>query len=358
MRSSERAGALRPTKWRCIASKAITPNPPAPSPTATSRSSGWRQLARFCIVLLTGTALTQADQGWDGQSLHLTWENDATRGADRHYTQGAKLLYLSRDNATPLWLDRLSDLLPRLGLEPAVRKWGAGAGQEIYTPANLNAREVVKGDQPYAGWLYVSALLERRGTGLGSVPAMEHFTVDLGIVGPESQAEDTQRVWHDRDPQGWRNQLHTEPGFDLRYDRQYLLRKSTANGWMADVIPDLSGSLGNVDIHLGLGALTRLGYRIPNRFESEPSPARGSFGAYAFGRLGGRWVIRNLFLDGNTWRDSHHVESEAWVGEASVGLAVVWGPVELAAANNYRTREFVGQHHADSFGSATLTFKF
>src|SRR2546427_9929844 len=72
-------------------------------------------LAGACWLALA--PLGHADQGWEGNSLHLTWENDATRGSDRHYTQGAKIRYLSADDIVPKWTQSLSDLLPTPGFE-------------------------------------------------------------------------------------------------------------------------------------------------------------------------------------------------------------------------------------------------
>jgi len=187
---------------------------------------------------------------------------------------------------------------------------------------------------------------------------MEQFRIDLGIIGPESQAEDTQKVWHSRDPQGWSHQLKTEVGIAFRYGRTCLFRVKSQSRWTANVLPALDASIGNVDTHFGLSATARLGYNIPDDFEVPDKPTRSDWGLYAFGRIGGRMVIRNIFLDGNTFRSSHSVDKTPFVGAASVGLTFVLKRIELTASNNYRTPEFNGQQRADSFGSATVTFKF
>ena len=46
------------------------------------------------------------------------------------------------------------------------------------------------------------------------------------------------------------------------------------------------------------------------------------------------------------------------VGDWKVGATVVLKCVELTAAYTYRTREFEAQKNTDSFGTATVTFKF
>lgn len=316
---------------------------------------GW--LPILAIALACRNAI-RADQGWEGHSLQLNWENDATRSSDRHYTQGARIRYRSSDTATPGWLLKTSHAIPAWGFEISATKFGFEVGQEIYTPENLDESQPLLDDQPYAGWLYGAMMLQRRGPGPAAIPVLEELRLDLGVIGPESQAEHTQKAWHGRDPSGWHHQLETECGFALRYERAYLLRARSQSQWAADLIPQLDASAGNVDIHFGMGAMTRLGYNIPNHFEAPGKKTEKKFGAYLFGGCGGRVVLRNMFLDGNTWYSSHSVDKHGMVGDASVGITLVLKAVELTASHRYRTREFEGQDRADSYGSATLSFKF
>jgi hypothetical protein len=300
----------------------------------------------------------RADQGWEGDSLSINWENDATRDSDRHYTQGGRVLYLSSDDAAPEWMRSFSKWIPTWGFKEEGLKFGVELGQEIYTPEDLDATEVVKDDQPYAGWLYASAILQRRGPAAGGLPVIETLRLDIGVVGPASLAENAQKIWHSRDPKGWHNQLGNEPGLNLRYDRSYLFRWEKWEKWQIDGVPSLDGALGNVDIHIGTTAMLRAGYNIPNRFEVPRGRTRKGFSVYAFGTAGGRLIARNLFLDGNTWKSSHSVEKDPLVGNFSAGVTLVLGLVELSASNHFLTREFVTQKNSDSYGSATVTFKF
>jgi hypothetical protein len=325
------------------------------------RAPIWTSIARLTLagfILAAAGSPASGDQGWEGHSLHVTWENDATRGSDRHYTQGSKIRYLSSDSAVPGWLNRLSDHIPAVGLRPEALKFGVEVGQEIYTPENLDAADLIRDDRPYAGWLYGSVSLQRRGAGLADIPVLENLGVDLGIIGPESFAEDTQKVWHGRDPRGWDHQLQTEIGFNLRYDRSYFFRFNRRSSWTFDIIPGVETSLGSVSTYFGSFGLFRAGYNVPDRFDVPVGRTDKKFGAYAFMRSGGRLVLRNVFLDGNTWRSSHSVDKNYWVGDLSAGVTVVLKSFELTASNNYRTREFHGQDRADSFGSATISFKF
>ena len=53
----------------------------------------------------------------------------------------------------------------------------------------------------------------------------------------------------------------------------------------------------------------------------------GQFSWYVFGGAEGRVVARDIFLDGNTFRDSLSVDKKRFVADFQVGLVVQGGPV-------------------------------
>ena len=77
-----------------------------------------------------------------------------------------------------------------------------------------------------------------------------------------------------------------------------------------------------------------------------------------FGGVDGRWVWRNFFLDGNTFKDSPRVAKEPLVGEARVGVTLVLKRIEVTGALTWRTLEFETQKEADAFGSVVALLKF
>src|SRR5437016_14537534 len=102
----------------------------------------------FFLFWSMGPTLTLADDGWEGRILSVLWENDVTAHTDRHYTQGARVSYLSSDDALPGWLNTFSRHLPAIGFDVEARKFGLGAGQEIYTPENLQIANFLTNDRP------------------------------------------------------------------------------------------------------------------------------------------------------------------------------------------------------------------
>jgi lipid A 3-O-deacylase len=70
-------------------------------------------------------------------------------------------------------------------------------------------------------------------------------------------------------------------------------------------------------------------------------------------------IGRNIFLDGNTFRSSRHVEKKALVGDLQVGFSVFWSKaIRVDFSVVRRTEEFVGQRAPDEIGTAALAFSW
>ena len=69
-------------------------------------------------------------------------------------------------------------------------------------------------------------------------------------------------------------------------------------------------------------------------------------------------MAQNIFLDGNTFRDSHSVGHYPFVADVSVGMALNYKNTKLAYAFVYRTREFSSQLEEQVFGTVSLNWTF
>jgi len=116
------------------------------------------------------------------------------------------------------------------------------------------------------------------------------------------------------------------------------------------------------------GVTMRYGKRLPNDYgppRVQPglagfgdfSPVSG-FGWYMFAGIEGRAVARNIFLDGNTFRDSRGVDKKHLVGDLQFGIVLDWPDMRLSYTHVLRTREFQTQECEDNFGSFSLSVKF
>jgi hypothetical protein len=85
---------------------------------------------------------------------------------------------------------------------------------------------------------------------------------------------------------------------------------------------------------------------------------RQDFGWYVFAGVEGRAVARDIFLDGNTWRDSPSVDKRLFVADAQAGAAVMWRGIRFAYTHVLRSEEFYGQKGVQSFGSFSASFRF
>jgi len=325
--------------------------------------------AGFCLA----TGVARADEAGDvaaeeiAGTFSLDIENDMFGGSDGHYTNGvrASWLYPPRDGL-PAWARFISRSWPLLDPDGDIRL-GYSLGQNMYTPDNISERGLIRNDRPYAGWLYAGFMLTS-----ATDSRLDSLELDVGVIGPLSLAGPTQRTWHGwfglEDPQGWSNQLRNEPGVVLIYERKW--RHSLGELWDMEfqALPHAGGSLGNVFTDLGAGIELRVGPDLPDDFgasQIRPSlpgsaffrPA-GLFGWYLFGGVGGRYVARNIFLDGNSFRSSHRVDREPLVADLRFGAALAFQHFRITYTQVFRSREFAEQDQGDRFGAVALSFRF
>ena len=79
---------------------------------------------------------------------------------------------------------------------------------------------------------------------------------------------------------------------------------------------------------------------------------------YVFFGAEGRGVLRNIFLDGNTFRNSYSIDKKPFVGDVQGGIAVVMGRSRLAYTHILWIEKFDTQDDTDHFGSISLSFVF
>jgi hypothetical protein len=303
-------------------------------------------------------------------TLSLTIENDSFFGTDRYYTHGFRLQYMHQPNELPKWSSTTLDNLPTMGLEVERRRIGFALGQELYTPANISRRSLQEFDRPYGAWLHGSLIMRRAGMLAGMYPAMDEFELDIGVVGPEALGEDTQRWWHKvtdyAEPRGWDHQIELEPAIQLYLTRSVQIGFRRDDYWGLDIVPHGRIALGNVYVYGEVGTLFRVGYNLPSEyvvspmesFSTHPSYDPPDWSVYAFAGADGRVVGRNIFLDGNTFKDSHNVDKELFVADLRVGGAVRYKGFETVVSVVHRTREFELQTEDENFMSITFQFHF
>lgn len=293
-------------------------------------------------------------------------ENDAFFGTDYHYTNGILLDYVSDRHDVSPTLGSFIYNLPNIDPDDNIYT-GIHVGQQIYTPTNLRTTELLENDRPYAGYLFGGISLTA-----SNYHELQQWRLSAGVVGPSSKAEQFQLSIHDwlgvNMPQGWENQLENET--ILQFDYAYTWRQAwhfNGGGMGRDILPSFGFALGNAAVHADVG----LTFRYGQSFGGDFGPPRlqpgvtgsdyihpGHLSWYLFAGFGGRYVVHDIFLDGNTHHDSHSVEKKSWVGDAQVGFVISGGSYRLAYTLVARSREYHTQQEPHVFGSLALSFKF
>jgi len=332
-------------------------------------------LAGFVVFLL----VVVPAGGLQADSLVITSENDffGSAGTDRYYTNGVKVTVIPQE--PPRWADQLGDRFCAWeGRAKSKRKAAFSFGQNIYTPRDIEQSDLIVDDRPYGGWLYAGIGIHDR-----TERQLDTSEVVIGMVGPQSYAREVQTCWHEqviglnntREPRGWDNQLANEFGVVLLRERKWrIYEQRWANGFGFDCITHLGAALGNIHTYANSGGEVRFGWSLPDDFGTSHSrPAGDASGltasewqypdtplaAHFFIRADGRGVARNIFLDGNTFADSHSVDRKLFVGDLSAGVNLtICRGVNLTYTHVYQTREFDQQVLAHIYGSLTLAVTY
>lgn len=303
--------------------------------------------------------------------ISLSIENDSIGGGtDQFYTSGVRLTWFNVNTPVPKVMDEMADAIPTFDINETTSTFYT-LGQNIYTPENIRTAGNQNDDRPWAAFLYGSA-------GLLSVENnhIDELELTLGVVGPEALGEQGLKFIHRHItdspiPRGWKNQLDFEPGIVISAQRRWPRALYHDFGdYRLRAIPNVNVSLGNIYTYAGTGVSFTFGPYQGTLQDTPPRvrpamPGSGYFETpdqgwswYGFAGLDGRVIGRNIFLDGNTFSDSHSVDKKPLVGDASTGIAFTLGSYRISYALNARSKEFDGQDDESVFGSLTFSTRF
>ena len=327
------------------------------------------------LVATPLSAIAEEKRDEDLKYLSLSHENDNLGGGtDRFYTSGARITLFDADINVPPGIDQMADKIPTFDLNDTTATFYS-LGHNIYTPEDIRIESQPQDDRPWAAFLYGSVgMATATYAEDGDIDHVDELEFTLGVIGPEALGKPIQRFVHkylsnSPDPRGWKNQLKFEPGVVISWQRRDPYFLETDFGPVnARIEPNFSVSLGNIRTNLGAGATFILG--SDRTLDPPPRvrpavPGTGYFGTpndefnwQVFAGFDGRLIGRNIFLDGNTFRDSHSVDKRYAVGDLSAGVSLFYDDVRLSYTLNMRTKEFKTQSEESIFGSLTLTTRF
>ncbi len=193
------------------------------------------------LLLLVFTAVKAQQNDHYNYEIEVGHDNDFLiiyTGTDRYYTYGINMAFR--------WRDKESHLGNKLFKQPIKSYSEVKLNVEAYTPDYLSdGSPDPNAERPYAGWSYVN---------YSNVMAFEdaflRLGLDMGVLGPGSQADDIQNWFHreitgDVELQGWENQLPNQLGINLR--GKYGFEVIEGN-WF-DMYSTMDASIGNIYIY-------------------------------------------------------------------------------------------------------------
>ena len=329
----------------------------------------------FIITLLMSVAIFADDlslkkeEPWRLERTNIYFDNDVFLNTDSQYTDGAKISNVYFISHTD------NDLLkvPFLYDEQKAHFLSIALAQQMYTPSDTSRSELIVDDRPYAGWLYFEVGLHQ-----SSENELDSFLMQVGIVGKYSGGEFTQRTVHaaigSAKAEGWNNQLNNELGMNLIYQHKWRFVPNTFLGMDSNIIPFVEASLGNVKTKASAGILARIGWYPSKDFGSSSIDIGGENGipvrtnclcvdfepwSFTFNfAVSGDGVAHDIFLDGNTFTDSHSVEKENFIGHASYGFTARYKHVSFDYIVTYSTEYFTKETSGHKFGTILLSYLY
>lgn len=335
-------------------------------------------LAAGLILLLSSVAWCEESAGL--QTFQIFYENDLFGDTDKYYTNALHMTWLSKDLKQykddvrlPEWSLPVIRAVPFAHVPGSTHNIGLLFGQQIYTPADIQATELLPDDRPYAGYLYAGIALHSK-----TLTKLDTIEITLGVVGPSALGEQVQNTVHDlggiAEAQGWDNQLDDEVALGFAWQRKWRTHRAMLTDWLCyDLLTHTGVTLGNVKTGADAGGEVRVGYNIPMDFGSDviragagiSAPVSGFgyprlpvFGLHWFAGFRAEAVLRDIFLDGNTFTGSHSVDKNFLVAEFSTGIAASYKMVKLTYRHVFRTEQFDHQSRGHVLGSLALTVSF
>jgi len=292
---------------------------------------------------------------WEMYQFKVYFENDLFSQTDSQYSSGEKFNILYHIKESPSDIHNIlasSDAKSNIFINFAI-------GNQLYTPEDLTQTQLIIDDRPYAGWTYFEAGIHK-----STKDSLNSILVKIGMVGPSSKGEEIQTGIHlltdSAPPMGWDNQIGDELGINLTYAYKLRYTNETQGGFQSAYIPYVELDLGNISTQATLGLFTRFGWNIAKDFGLATLDLGGEAGipvydeqalslekdwSFSFNFTAtGSAIAKDIFLDGNTFKDSHSIPKNNFVAYAGAGISLRY------KSFNFDFMQMVNTHKADKEG--------
>jgi hypothetical protein len=314
-----------------------------------------------------GRAMAQGEPGFPSGIWTIQDENASISTAqptDRNYVNGFNLNWTSNPGVVPGVVANLGHAIWGNGTQ----RISLGIMQQVYTPTDTTAINPPLDQEPYAGYLVATfGLIQDRAN------TRNVLSIYAGVIGRDAGAELVQNDFHaiigQKGTHGWAYQLPSEPTFNAQMSRTWRFPLASFDGLETDVLPQIGGALGTAQIYLQPGVTFRLGQGLNSDFGA-PLLASGPSGSdayqqtrpfvwYVFGGVSSQFVAHNEFLQGTDFLESRSVEPYHVVGQADVGLAIIWHGLRFSYTQVFQTRSYYGEvGNIHEYGSFSVSGTF
>lgn len=235
-------------------------------------------------------------------------------------------------------------------------------GQTMVTPEDIQIKDPPRTDIPYSGTLVFHstfiAVHESHADAVGTA---------IGIVGPSSRAESTQKQVHEivgaDEPKGWGTQLGDE--VIVQVNRARLWRTWYSKDDRADFLVLADAGAGTLSSYVASAMIVRYGRDLRNTFETpllintrSANPAAVNGGWYAFAGARFEYVFNTIFADGNTFKDSRSIEYDHSQIGLMAGLAGSWKQLSITFALYESNITDNSSGDITQFGTLTLGWQY
>lgn len=319
---------------------------------------------RFCSALALACLVTSPSHA-EIDAVSVVWHNDLFAGKDGGgYTNGVFLSWYDLYNEDQP--DKKPPLLTRpvswLVSDDYTSAFSAHTlGQIMSTPRDISKTRPDPNDAPYAGILFL-----RSSWFVTTDNVADNVSLTLGVLGPDSGAERTQKWIHDitgsTEPKGWDSQLKNEIVGQVSRGRTW--RFAVGDSDRFDLLGMANLNLGNLESAVGTGAMIRYGSGLIDSFPAtamltgritNPIALDGGWYFYAGGY--GEYVHNSILVNGNTFRSSPSASLRHEQYTLLAGFAVSWRSftASLAYADGSSLDKLATSRQ--TFGAITLAWR-
>ncbi|MFT5660439.1 MAG: lipid A 3-O-deacylase [Sulfurimonas sp.] len=309
------------------------------------------------------------NKSWVFDRANFYIENDVYFGTDDGYSTGEMFTFLY---FVPQADNFVYDMLG-YNTKKSYSYITFSIANQIYTPTNTFTTDLQPNDRPYAGWTYLESGFHKT-----TKTQLRSLSLKVGTIGPASYSEEIQTNFHKifgMDPvNGWEHQLNNELGINLKYTQKWKYHQKNLDDLEASFIPFTSAELGNIAINTSAGFSARIGYNIPKDYGLSSinignDPGIPVYGEYNNMRThpwsfsinftaAGTVVVRDIFLDGNTFSDSHSMDKETFIGYYGAGFTIRYKNLVLDIMAIEHSKQFKEQKESHGVGTAIISWLY